>query len=284
MFRELINKLKFKKQQLTKYNNVNETKPVEENKIDIIVSKENNYFKVEISDYISISDYVDKMESSDEYNILHSICNCVLWNNNKQKVNKGTYYVINNNNYLYNILFTGEEIMIDERIQKEKDEQTEKENITQERVITVNINKNNYRYYCAKHESNGNTYYTRYYDKNRTYSLGALDLAAEETYEEVKSVISNLESIEGIEHILNIQLFNEYILDDLSRKIYDTKINIERFEKMVNETLKPAVHYHNDPREYTPQLPRRHGREVGELYTGNLETGKEQVLIKTKNK
>lgn len=284
MFRELINKLKFKKQQLTKYNNVNETKSVEENKIDIIVSKENNYFKVEISDYISISDYVDKMESIDEYNILHSICNCVLWNNNKQKVNKGTYYVINNNNYLYNILFTGEEIMIDERIQKEKDEQTEKENITQERVITVNINKKNYHYYCAKHESNGNTYYTKYYDKNRTYSLGALDLAAEETYEEVKSVISNLESIEGIEHILNIQLFNEYILDDLSRKIYDTKINIERFEKMVNETLKPAVHYHNDPREYTPQLPRRHGREVGELYTGNLETGKEQVLTKTKNK
>ena len=284
MFRELINKLKSKRQQLQKNNNVNEPKSVEENKIDIIVSKENNWFKIEISDYISIGDYVDEMKSSDKYTILETICNCILWNNKEQKFNKGTYYVINNNNYLYNILFTGEKIKIDERIQKEKDEQTEKENITQERVIAVNINKNNYHYYSAKHELNGNTYYTKYYDKTRTYSLGALDLAVEETYEEVKSVISNLESIEGIEQILNIQLLKEFILNDLSRKIYDTNRNIERFEKIANEVLKPAVHYHNDPREYTPQMPRRHGREVGELYTGNLETGKEQVLIKTKNK
>jgi len=227
MLRELIDKLKSKKQQLQKHeasNDVIETKQIEEEKeIDIKVSKQGNIYKIEISDYISIIDFVDKKNSSDEYKVLDLLCNYVLWNGSKQKVNKGTYYVINTSNCLYNILFTDDTIDIEERIKIELDEQTQKENIIEERLITFNIDEEKYRYYTAKHEQNRNTYYTKYYDKNRTYSLGALDLSEEEALSEIKEVFYNLEGIEGINNILDIELLKSYIADDL-RKINPIKI------------------------------------------------------------
>ena len=227
MFRELIDKLKAKKKQLqssTINNETIETKPIEEeNKFDITISSQNNIYKIEISDYISVGDYIEKMKSSDEFHILDLICNCVLWNSDKQKVNKGTYYVISIANRIYNILFTDEKIRIDERTKIEIDEQTQKENITEERVITFYSNKNEYHYFGAKHDKTGDTYYTRYYNKNRLYSLGSLDLSKEETYDEINSVIYNLEGVEGIANILDIELLKEHILKDLSKNLHQRK-------------------------------------------------------------
>lgn len=219
MFRELIDRLKINKKQLqnASINNDVIKKELEEKNVDITVSTQDNISKIEISDYISIGVYVEKIKSMDEYNILDLLCNCVLWNNFKQKVNKGIYYVITIDKCIYNILFTNEQIIIDERINKELDEQTQKENIIQERVIRYNINKSKYHYYSAKHESNRNTYYTKYYDRNREYSLGLLDLTDDEAYEEIGSVIYNLEHIKGIEKILDIDLLKENILNDLSK-------------------------------------------------------------------
>ena len=226
MFKELIDKLKAKKIQIQNCrtdNNVMETKSIEQNRFDITISNHNNISKIEISDYIPIEDYVKITKSSDKYHILDSLCNCVLWNSNKQKVNKGTYYVITIDNRIYNILFNGDKIIIDERTKIELDEPTQKENITQERVITININKNEFHYFSAKHDKTGNTFYTRYYNKNRLYSLGALELHEEETYDEVNSVIHNLESIEGIENILDIELLKTNILEYLDENLPQRK-------------------------------------------------------------
>ena len=226
MFKELIDKLKIKKKQIQNCitdNNTIENNLIEQSSFDIFISKQNNIYKIEIRDYISIGDYVKKMKSSDKYHILDSLCNCVLWNSNKQKVNKGTYYVITIDNRIYNILFNGDKIIIDERTKIELDEPTQKENITQERVITININKNEFHYFSAKHDKTGNTLYTRYYNKNRLYSLGALELHEEETYDEVNSVIHNLESIEGIENILDIELLKTNILEYLDENLPQRK-------------------------------------------------------------
>lgn len=118
-----------------------------------------------------------KIKSSEEYSILDLVSNSVLWNSTRQKVNKGIYYVITIDNRIYNILFTDEEIVINERIKILVDEQTQKENITRERDITFNINKNEYYYFSAKHDITGDTFYTKYYSKNKLYSLGKLDLS-----------------------------------------------------------------------------------------------------------
>lgn len=227
MFRELIYKLKTKKKKLQDYATNSETienKPIEEqNDFEITISSESNIFKIVISDYISIGDYVKKMESSVEFHILDLLCNCVLWNSGKQKVNKGTYYVISNGNRLYNILFTDEKLMIDERTKIEFDEQAQKENITEERVITFDINTNEYHYFGAKHDKTGDTFYTRYYNKNRLFSMGTLDLSAKETYDEISSVIYNLEGINGIENIINIKLLKKQVLEDLDKNLPQRK-------------------------------------------------------------
>lgn len=226
MFKELIDKLKAKKKQLQNYrieNNTMEAKRVEQNKSHITISVQNKISKIEINDYISMEDYEKIMKSSEEYHILELLCNCVLWNSNKQRVNKGTYYVIIVDNRIYNILFTGDKIKIDERTKIQLDEQTQKENITQERSITLNINKNEYRYYSAKHDKTGNTFYIKYYNKNRLYSLGTLDLNKEEAYEEINSVIHNLENIEGIKNILNIPFLKTNILEDLGKSFQQRK-------------------------------------------------------------
>ena len=226
MFKELIDKLKAKKKQLQNYrieNNTMEAKRVEQNKSHITISVQNKISKIEINDYISMEDYEKIMKSSEEYHILELLCNCVLWNSNKQRVNKGTYYVIIVDNRIYNILFTGDKIKIDERTKIQLDEQTQKENITQERAITLNINKNEYRYYSAKHDKTGNTFYIKYYNKNRLYSLGTLDLNKEEAYEEINSVIYNLENIEGIKNILNIPFLKTNILEDLGKSFQQRK-------------------------------------------------------------
>lgn len=222
MLKELIEKLKRKKYQLQNYKTDNNDiktgiKVHEEKEVEIIISSQNNITKIEITDYICIGDFVDKKNYGEEYKILDLLCNCVLWNSDKQKVNKGIYYVIIIENRIYNILFTNDKIQIDERIKPIFDEITNKENITQERVITYLPNQNKYRYYSAKHESDGNTYYTKYYNKNREYSLGTLDSTEEETFNEVASVISNLETIPSIETILDIELLKEQILNDLKK-------------------------------------------------------------------
>lgn len=222
MLKELIEKLKRKKYQLQNYKTDNSDiktgiKVHEEKEVEIIVSSQNNITKIEIPDYVCIGDFVDKKNYGEEYKILDLLCNCVLWNSDKQKVNKGIYYVIIIDNRIYNILFTDDKIQIDERIKPIFDEVTNKENITQERVITYLPNQNKYRYYSAKHESDGNTYYTKYYNKNREYSLGTLDLTEEEAFNEVASVISNLETIPSIETILDIELLKEQILNDLKK-------------------------------------------------------------------
>lgn len=225
MFKELIDKLRAKKRQLQNYrieNNTIETKTVEQNKSPITISVQNKISKIEINDYISMEDYEKLMKSSEEYHILELLCNCMLWNSNKQRVNKGTYYVIIVDNRIYNILFTSDKIKIDERTKIQLDEQTQKGIITQERAITLNINKNEYRYYSAKHDKTGNTFYIKYYNKNRLYSLGTLDLNKEEAYEEINSVIHNLENIEGIKNILDIPFLKANILEDLGKK-FSTK-------------------------------------------------------------
>ena len=53
-------------------------------------------------------------DSNEEYHILSSIYTSVLWNSSRQKVNKGTYYVIPISNCIYNILVGDEESIINE--------------------------------------------------------------------------------------------------------------------------------------------------------------------------
>lgn len=175
---------------------------------EIILSQENNFFKMEISDYISITDYVERMKEIDYFRINNLVSNAVLWNSREQKVNKGIFYVIVMGNRIYNILLDGNIIKIDER--------TKNDDITEERIVSLDTDNNDYSYILYNHDNTGDTFYTRVFSK-KGFNFGKLDLSEDEFLEDFSLVITNLESVEGINSILDIILLKKYILDDLGK-------------------------------------------------------------------
>ena len=67
-------------------------------KLDTVIQRVASLATMKENSIVSITPRLDN-------NILNLICNSVLWTNEKQKINKGIYYVINIANRLYNILF-----------------------------------------------------------------------------------------------------------------------------------------------------------------------------------
>lgn len=213
MLKKIINELKRKKDQLE--NSITDS-PIEEKKQEfkIELSQEQNFLKMEISDYISIVDYVERMKLIDHFRLEDFISNAVLWNNGKQKVNKGFYYVVIIYNRLYNILLNTNIIKIDERIKNN--------DIIEERILSFNVEDCDYSYTVHNHDQTGNTFYTRYY-KTRI-SFGKLDLSTEEFIDEISSVIKNLENIEGMKNVLDIELLKACILENLKRESPQKKL------------------------------------------------------------
>lgn len=208
MFKELIDKFFRKKKYVEERTKVifPETDEVEEKiEFDINVSKAENIFMITVSDYITISDFVERMHVMNEDEVSEQLANAFLWNSGKQMVNKGTYYVIMHNGYLYNVFF-GEECMgIDERIKVGEN--------THERIISLGHN-GDYSYTSFKHDKVGSTFYTMYYSK-KGFPIPSLELSKEEAYQEISEVLSNIELVPGIEGIVDINQFRNTILDDL---------------------------------------------------------------------
>lgn len=198
MFENLINKLKTKKQQLQNLVFYNGHFDDHNPSFEILLSQENKFFKLEISDYISSVDYGERMKKIDNFGLESMISASVLWNSKRQKINKGTYFVITIDNRLYNILISDGNLIIDER--------TNIEQIIEERIIRLENNN----YWCTffKHDITGNTFYTRYYN-TCGFSLGTLDLTKEETIEVFGSVIENLRNIDGIDGIIDLSIFEQ---------------------------------------------------------------------------
>ena len=215
MLKELIDKLKAKKQQLQNPTFYNQTIEEEKTKFEILLSQENNFFKMEISDYISITDYVERMKEIDHFGIESFIGNAVLWNSREQKVNKGIFYVIVIGNRLYNILLDGNIIKIDER--------TKHDDIIVERILWLDTDNNDYGYALHNHDLTGDTFYTRFFSKKRA-NFGKLDLSADEFFKEISLVIANLEGVEGINNIFDINLLKRYILGDLGKNSNNKKL------------------------------------------------------------
>ncbi len=193
MVERLFNKLKTKKYKLQKPTLNQDTPEEQKPSFDIVLSQKDNFLKMEISDDITLVDFVERMKEVDTFGIEPMISNPVMWNSSKQRVNKGAYYIIVVDNRLYNILISNDCIIIDEK--------TKINEITEERIIRLENND----YWCTffKHDATGSTFYTKYYN-TRGFSLGALDLTKEETVETFRPVIENLRNIPGIEDILDL--------------------------------------------------------------------------------
>jgi len=200
VFEKFLNKIKNKKNKQT----VVETK---KDHFNINIDKIDDVLKMEISDYITITDYFEKMKEIDKYNLLDLVCNSVLWNSRKQLVNKGTYYILSYNGRLYNIILNEEGLKLDERVKID--------DITEEKVIRINVN-NDYSFSSLKHDKTGSTFYTKFYDTN-PIKMGNLELSESEAYKQIELLIKNLKEDERICSIFNVEQL-ENILKDIEKK------------------------------------------------------------------
>ena len=188
-----------------------------EEDVKITVSKENGFFKVERSDYVSIYEYFKQMENFKDLNEL--ISKNICWNSKKQKFEKGIYYVFVVDNRVYNVLINEYVLKIDERTLIDFDAESKKDNVTIEKIIRYLKDRNNYDYVCYKHDKTGDTFYMKRYYDNDNPILAVFCLPLEEAYSEVESVISNLEGIEGVNSIVDLELLRSSILEDTKKKI-----------------------------------------------------------------
>lgn len=204
MLKELIDKYLRRKKVVEE-----KIQPVEEKQVfDISISRCNNVFMVDVSDYVTIGDYVERMHEIDNCNLLDLIGNAVLWNSKRQRVNKGTYYVIMHDGYLYNILLGEEETIIDERI-KVDDHTVEKH---------IDLHKNgDYNFTHFKHDKVGSTYYTMYYSK-KGFPIKNFELSKEDAYKLISDLLSRFELVPSSDNILDVNMFRENVLDDLVPK------------------------------------------------------------------
>lgn len=204
MFKELIDKYLRRKKVVEE-----KIQPIEEKQVfDISISRCNNVFMVDVSDYVTIGDYVERMHEIDNYNLLDLIGNAVLCNGTRQSVNKGTYYVIMHDCYLYNILLGEEETIIDERV-KVDDHTVEK---------CIDLHKNgDYNFTHFKHDKDGSTYYTMYYSKEG-FPIKNFELSKEDAYELISDLLSRFELVPSSDNILDVNMFRDNVLDDLVPK------------------------------------------------------------------
>lgn len=207
MLKELLDK--FRRQKSTTLDTFNADEPIiEEPEFEISLSSlENNIFKMEISDYVSMTNFFERMELIDYLGINPLVSNSVLWNSGKQKVNKGIYYIIERGNYLYNISINENVLRIDERIKFD--------DITEERVIWYDTDSDDYGFTMFKHDKTGSTFYIMYYNKTGP-SFENLTFTKEQAFQEIISLISNLENVEGAESLIDLNLFKKQILDSLN--------------------------------------------------------------------
>lgn len=200
----LKNLFKKKKKEIPHNEIINKPKENEEKcKIEII--KTNNYSIVTLNKYASPKEF-----SSNE--TIDLISNNISWNSTHQKFNYGTYYIIKNNNKIYNILINDKVIKIDERIQFET--------YSHEKIITFEITNNILDYFQCKHNLHGSSYETLYYNSQLNgFFIKELELNKENTSNEINTILNNLNEYEFINEIFDIEKLFKTLNELLNKKI-----------------------------------------------------------------
>lgn len=211
MLKDLINKLKNKKQKLESFSNdisINND-AVSKTDFEITISNLNGFYKVEISDYIKLSDFCERIKLIDIDNIADSIFLSVLFNSGRQSVNSGVYFIFNSDNKTYNFLINEEKIIVAERtfIGEEKED----------RVLSFPVDGSDFHYFRCRHDKIGSTYATRYYSKNGT-CLPNLELSKEEFVNDSEGLVNRLKNIDGIDSIYDIDIISDIIFGNNRKK------------------------------------------------------------------
>ena len=172
----------------------------EEKNIDIKITQEENYFKINVADNYKIQEYYSKIQEIDNLGIDKLLNNSVVWNSRKQSVNNGDYFIFHHNGNLYNILINDENIKIDERIPIGEE--------TLNKVFTFYTKDSRYKYFRCMHDKNGSSYNVNYYTSSK---IPMLEISKEEFLSDFNKTIQNLETFKNIEKIINLNKFKNIV-------------------------------------------------------------------------
>lgn len=167
---------------------------------------ENNMQVIEIEDYTSVEEYADL---STKINLKDVAFN-IIWNTERQCINKGFIFVFRHMGKLYNIL-------VDEGLTS-INEKTFIEDETEERVLRIDFSKEDYYYAILKHNSIKSTTETKIFSKDNSLSFDPV-LPSRVALEEVTKLVENLQGVDGIENVVSIEKVNETVISDLKNRI-----------------------------------------------------------------
>lgn len=186
-----------------------------------------NISSLEICDYLSANDFLVKKKIIDSDNRVNISTN-ILWNTDRQCVDKGVYYVIFHNDMVYNILVNDEYIKIDEM--------TKVNDGSIENILTVYKEDNHYFYASYKHDVYGSTHGIDYYDNQEILYLANL-LSKEEVISELYKLVTNMHDILNLKDIVDMDFLNKVILGDLLGEANYQKVISEGFNNYSSKLI-----------------------------------------------
>ncbi len=201
MLREKLKFLNKREEQVSVYQQVTEEEPIHE--FDIVIENSDDIIKILISDYITMSEYFERIKEVDKNNVTLMLSNAIIWSGSKQRIYKGEYYIFRHNGRLYNIRKSDNEVQIDERT-------FIGDGHVWEKIFTYKVNEKKCFYSSLKHDETGNTYYTMYYDVNESLIEG-LDLSRDEFLNQVNDMIGSLSEFLNIIDIIDLELLRKSI-------------------------------------------------------------------------
>ena len=205
MFTELIRKLINKREELVEVSSHVDTEKKEKKKIDIVVDTYKNFFRMYISDYVPVIEYDERTNEIDPDKMSDNISMNIMWNSGRQEINKGTFYVLLEDNVIYNFMLDGDKIKIDERIKFDEE--------SHERIFSFDLGSGAYRLVFFKHDRFGSTFYNMSYPPDKY--MEEFGLTREETYDEVKGLLERVSGVENVLDLIDVNLVKQRVLNDL---------------------------------------------------------------------
>lgn len=198
---------------------------VEDNDVEISLIGENGFYKLEISDYISLNNHkLDNVISSngDVKAIFDELPARIFVDD--MRVNKGIFYFIIFDNKTYVIYMCDNTLRINEFIKKDIDLEYNKKNVEFERILIYDKETDQHDFTIYRHDECRSSYYCKTYNNykelpNYVLEFFNWELSKKDAFREINDLISNLENIPKIENIIDINFLKKLFKDsNLTKK------------------------------------------------------------------
>lgn len=192
----------------------------EDNDVEISLIGENGFYKLVISDYISLNNHkLDNVISSNgDVKAIYDELPARIFVDD-MRVNKGIFYFIIFDNKTYVIYMCDNTLRINEFIKKDIDLEYNKKNVEFEKNLIYDKETNHYDFTIYRHDECRSSYYYKTYDNYKEHTNYVLEffnweLSEKDAFREINDLISNLENIPKIENIIDINFFKKLFKDN----------------------------------------------------------------------